>query len=565
MEKQERLSGLAQKANSLSALLNAVNVWCEQCQRHCQLLRLAESLLRKNQALYTGKQVKRAEKVLKAVDSHQEESRNVLSRLAAEEASLREEPLHPALALEGRRTVGDLFAMLPLQAYRDKLTAIAGTLREKAESLRGEMTAVPANPTETVPFAPTKFGLEAEVQAAERVVTSYLSFRAALEARKPLEGGLPPLDQFYEIVSRLETLRPSLDRLREEVKSDCELAVQGFQAALQSNASVCAALKSGIKGTAHLLLSLVDRAGQILSYLSDLGQLKAAYQATLAEIARRREFVVRSTALRKELMAEIEAETGLREAYCERFGRIMPRAFIPALGEAPDSIFLYPARDNDNFLPTLSDTLPPPVPVPVTSQEVEQLKAVAITSKAEITRLKEDLQSFQQSSEELSQRLVATEAALDQEITAKTTLQDKLTALNSELGQYREYAKTLSADLSNLRRVNEEINNEKTLQHKEIVELRARLSRALEESSLLESVKIQANAGVTELRDKIEQLRVNNYKLRKKLKTTIHFHDFPTGALALFFPCEGGFAAFHMGAEPIFLHPSALEQRPELK
>lgn len=565
MEKQERLLALAQKASGLAGLLNAVNDWCSQCQRHCQLLHIAGSLLRKNQALYVGKQVKRAEKVLKAVNVYREESGNVVSRLAAEEASLREEPLHPALTLEGRRTIGDLFSMLPLQAYRDKLTAITTHLHDKAEVLQREITAIPANLTEAVPFAPVKFGLETEVQAAERIVASYISFRSALEARKPLEGGLPPLDQFYELISRLESLRPSLDRLREEVKSDCGLAIHSFQTALQSNASVCAAAKTGVKGTAHLLQSLLERAGQILSYLSDCGQMKAAYDATLGEIARRREFVVRSTGLRRELLMEIEAETKLREAYCERFGRIMPRAFLPALCEAPDSIFLYPPRDNDSFLPAISDITPPSLPAQVTSQEIELLKAAEVTYKEEITHLKEDLQTFQQSNAELSQRLIVTEAALDQENTAKTALQDTLAALNLELGQFREYARTLSADLSNLRKVNEEINNEKTMQHKEIVELRARLARALEESSLLESVKLQANAGVAELRDKIEQLRVNNYKLRKKLKTTIHFHDFPAGALALFFPCEGGFAAFHMGAEPVFLNPSVLDEKPELK
>jgi hypothetical protein len=561
-EKQERLFTLAQKASGLSALLNTLNDWCSRCQRHCQILHIAGSLLRKNHAKYAEKHLKRAANVLNTVDSHREESRNVLSRLASEETSLKDAPLHPALVLEGRKTIGDLFAMLPLQSYKDKLAEITANLTTKAESLKTDISKIPENPSEAVPFAPAKFGLEAEAQAAERVVASYISFRSALEARKPLEGGLPPLDQFYEQVSRLETLRPSLDHLREEIKSDCKQAVQTFQEALRSNAAVTTAVNSQIKGPTHLLRSLVDRAGQLLTYLSDCCMIKAAYGATLEEIQRRRQFAVRSTALREELLREIEAETVLREGYCERYGKILPRAFIPALSEAPDSIFLYPARDKDAFLPNIADISIPNVSY---SPCEEQWKAAALAAEEQATRLKEEIQALQRSSLQLTQQLADTEAALDRETTCKTSLQAEISTLNRELGQHKDYSRTLSADLSNLRRVNEDINNEKTLQHKEITELRAKLSRALEESSLLESVKIQVNAGAAELRDKIEQLRVNNYKLRKKLKTTIHFNDFPAGALALFFPCEGGFAAFHMGAEPVFLHPLILEQKPELR
>ena len=561
MEKQERLLALAQKASGLAVQLKALNDWQVKCQRHCHLLHFGSAVLQKNRVKYTEKQINKANEVVKNLDSYQKDCQNICEKLNLEEKRLKEIPLHTALISEDKKTIGDVFSLLPIHESVDQLTETLGNIRSKADTIQRNMQEIQGNPVSGMSYNPGQTGLEAEIQSAERIVSAYLTFRSALEARRPLEGGLPPIDQFYSIVSQLEALRPALDRLREETKSDCHLAFQTFQDSLRCNVSAAKSIKTLIKGPLKLLEKLIRRATDLMEFLRQCGGMQEAYEACLGEITRRREFAVRTLEKRRELIAEIEAETRLRESFCSHFGAILPLSFLPQLRQSPSYHLLSnPATDPDFSLPAINQEIAFPSPDPhlTSNKEIQDLKTTFETLKTENNRLKSELESLEIELITANKRVLDTENSLSREIAVKTTLQ-------TDLEKHKEYSHFLSCDLQNLRKIIENFEIETTLQSKEIKELKAKLACAMQESSLLESVKIQADASSAELKEKIEHLRVNNYKLRKKLKTTIHFNEFMEGGLALFFPCNGGFAAFHMGAEPVFLHPDVLKKKPELR
>lgn len=377
---------------------------------------------------------------------------------------------------------------------------------------------------------------------------------------------------------QLKAILKDLDGEEERVKLElegqkgtCEAVARYFLKILKSSLSSISKIRDSVKSQISMLNSLLKRSEQRLQTLLAPKLLPIAYEETLKEVSRRFKFLSKADELRKELLCLIDTETSLRTNFLSQYRNVLSQDFIPELGEAPDRKYLQPRADSDRNLPRID--VPCEVPASYYGKgEEEEVKKALLAAKREIEQMRreeiarkaeerKEIEQIRQYSKSLESEIEAKNTQIALEISKSAYIQKQLSDLES---QSKLIISDLQTRLIASEQTNDNLHSQLLTYTKSLEVLQSRLDISLESSSsLLESLHLPAEpeAGLVLLKEKVMQLKADNYKLRKKLQGTIYFTSFPEGALALFFPdMEGRFVAFHCNAPYHFLEVSTLPE-----
>lgn len=110
-----------------------------------------------------------------------------------------------------------------------------------------------------------------------------------------------------------------------------------------------------VKSQIEMLGNLLKRNEQNLNFLAVPRLLPEAYQASLAEVTRRKFFLNSADKIRCKLSQLIAIENDYRKDFLAKYRHILPSGFIPQLSAGPSLVSM--PNDPDRNLPDLSMTL----------------------------------------------------------------------------------------------------------------------------------------------------------------------------------------------------------------
>ena len=582
-ETQRKLHKLALQAHSKLMFFRSLEARSTALHSHCHLLLSAAEVVKLNHFKFITSQRDSFQDFKQRFGQFEMRVQWELSEFDRNLETLKGVPLHVSLLKEDRRSLGDLLDRSQLSTFKNKFIAEQTRLREKVIEVETEVAKLEIKTWEAAALGPGKaVATFTGISLSSDIVNTYLEYRELLERYLPERNAAAGRrlfeEKWMEKRQQLKALLKDLDGEEERAKLEleaqkgtCEAVARYFLTILKSSLSSIAKIRDSVKSQISMLNSLLKRSEQRMQPLLAPKLLPSAYEETLKEVSRRFKFLSRADELRRELLSLIDTETSLRNNFLGQYRNVLPQDFIPQLGEAPDRKYLQPRTDNDRNLPRID--VPCEVPASYYGKgEGEEVKKALLAAKREIEEIKreeiarkaeelKEIEQIRQYSKSLESELEAKNTQIALEIRKSTDIQKQLSDLESQ-------SKLLISDLQTRLKASEQTNDllhsQLLTNSKSLEALQSRLDISLESSSsLLESLHLPAEpeAGLALLKEKVMQLRADNYKLRKKLQGTIYFTSFPEGALALFFPdAEGRFVAFHCNSPYHFLDVGALPE-----
>ena len=577
-ETQRKLHKLALQAHTKLTFFQSLEARSSSLLSHCHLLLSASEVVKLNHRKFLCSQQDSFHDFKQRFEQFETCIQWELSEFDRHLETLRGVPLHVSLLREDRKSLGDLLDRSQLATWKNKFITEQGRLREKVAEVENEVAKLEIRTWDLgVPGPGEAVAAVAAAAQSSSIVNAYLEYRELLGKYLPERNAAAGRRLFEEkwtekrlqLKAGLKDLEAEEARAKQELetqKGTCGAVARYFLTILKSSLSSIAKIRDSVKSQISMLNSLLKRSEQRIQPLLAPKLLPAAYEETLKEVSRRFKFLSKADELRKELLSLIDTETSLRSDFLNKYRNVLPQDFIPQLGEAPDRKYLLPRTDNDRNLPRID--VPCLVPASYYGKgEGEEVKSALMAARREI----EEMRSGEGEVEREIGQLQVQAKTLELEIEAKNTQiaheSTQYAEIRKRLADSESLSKLLISDLQTRLSTSEAANS---LLHSQLLSstqalqaLQSRLDISLESSSLLGSLNLpaQPEAGLALLKDKVAQLRADNYKLRKKLQGTIYFTSFPEGALALFFPDpEGRFVAFHCNSPNHFLDLATLPE-----
>ena len=570
-ETQHKLYRSALKADTKLAFFKALQARSQSLLHHCHMLLSASDVVQLNHAKFLTSQKDAFTDFKHRFDQFERYIQWELNEFDLNLETLKDVPLHESLVKEDRKSLGDLLDRSQLITWKNKFIVELTRLREKVKEVEGDVERLEVRSGEIdKPEVGEGVKTEMALRQTEQAVRIYVEYRELLEKYLPERNAAAGRRLFEEqwnekrlkIKEELRGLEGEEAKMKREFeaqKESCAQIARYFLRIMKTSLSSIAKIRDGVKSQISMLNSLLKRSEQRIQPLLVPKLLPAAYEETLREVSRRFKFLAKADQLRKELLALIDTETNLRSEFLNKYRNVLPQDFIPQLGEAPDRKYLVPRTDNDRNLPKID--VPCSVPpsyflqvestdfteiktaLQIATQENNELTQKDAENKEKIAKLINECDKFRSFSENLEKEIKEKNTQIETETAKNSQFLHKISDFESQKAEFRAKISLLQEELA--------------AKEKSLSELKYRLDVSMESSvNLLESLKLpsQPEAGLAILKEKVTQLRADNYKLRKKLQGTIYFTSFPEGALALFFPDgEGRFVAFHFNSPYHFL------------
>ena len=582
-ETQRELVKLAEAAAHKLAVFRAVEARSQHLAMHCRMLLSASEVVSTNHTRFVLSQKDSFDDFRRRFNSQESFIEHELNEFDHHLDLLRAVPLHPALIQDRRTSLGDLLDGVQLAVCKAKFLTEQTRLREQVAEVEVEVRRLEAKRSERVrPMVGDTVDTSHGVGQMTEVVETYKEYRQLLEQYLPEKDAAAGRRLFEEEwtqrILRLQSLVSRVDfeetrtRLSFEAQKESALTVAHyFLEVMKTSLSSISKIRYGVKSQISMLNSLLKRFEQRMQYLLAPKMLPTAYSAALSEVARRHKFIAKADELRKELLELIDLETSLRMDFWNKYRNVLPNDLIPQLGDAPDRKYLAPKNESDRTLPVID--VPCAVPpgyylkearsqfdllasaLEASRKDIESLHTENLTNKSLIAALQTESNHAKSQKHTLESVLLEKDGILQRQTQRLKSLEEEIQVKAEKHTENQAKIASLEQELKSIFDSNETLRVEISRKEKEIEDCKPRFS--LDSSvNLLDSLKLpsQPEAGMTALKEKLQQLKAENHKLRKKLQGTIFFTSFPEGALALFFPgSDGHFAAFHYNCPFQFL------------
>lgn len=588
-ETQRKLHKLAQQALTKLSYFRSLEARSSSLLSHCHLLLSASEVVKLNHRKFLSSQRDSFHDFKQRFEKFEAWIQWELSEFDRHLETLRGVPLHVSLLREDRKSLGDLLDRSQLATWKNKFITEQERLREKVVEVENEVSKLEVRTWDIdAPGPGEAVATFTALSQTSHIVNTYLEYRELLEKYLPERNAAAGRRLFEEkwtekrlqLKAVLKDLEAEEVRAKQELetqKGTCEAVAHYFLTILKSSLSSIAKIRDSVKSQISMLNSLLKRSEQRIQPLLAPKLLPAAYEETLKEVSRRFKFLAKADELRKELLSLIDTETALRSDFLTKYRNVLPQDFIPQIGEAPDRKYLLPRTDNDRNLPRID--VPCIVPASyygkgegeevksalmAVSREIEEMRREEDGRKAKEVEVEEEIEQLRMQMKSLELEIEAKNTQIAHEVTRFTEIRQRLSDLEASETQSKQLISDLQTRLSASEQANDLLRSQLLSSAQSLEALQSRLNLSLESSSsLLGSLHLppQPEAGLALLKDKVMQLRADNYKLRKKLQGTIYFTSFPEGALALFFPdSEGRFVAFHCNSPNHFLDLATLPE-----